>query len=67
MFPASSSGEEMEKAALSAQRAALDQLWKIEYDPDLDDRSSGGDIEIRFDGSAANYLRARAGRAARGA
>lgn len=65
MFTASSSREEMEKATLGAQRAAIDRLWQIEYDPDLDDRSSGGSIEIQFDGSAENYLRVRARRMAR--
>ena len=65
MFTASSSREEMEKAALSAQRAAINELWQIEYEPELDDRSSGGDIEFQFDGSADNYLRVRAQRMAR--
>lgn len=65
MLTASSSREEMEKAALSAQRAAINELWQIEYDPDLDDRSSGGSIEFQFDGSAENYLRVRAQRMAR--
>ena len=60
MFTASSSREEMEKAAISTQRAAINELWQIEYDPDLDDRSSGGSIKFQFDGSAENYLRVRA-------
>lgn len=65
MFTASSSREEMEKAALSAQRAAINELWQIEYDPDLDDRSGGGSIEFQFDGSAENYLTVRARRMSR--
>lgn len=59
MFTASRGIEEMDKAARSAQGAAINTLWRIEYDPELDDRSSGGDIEFQFDGSAENYLRVR--------
>jgi len=36
-----------------------------EFDPDLDSRNSGGSIELRFDGSAAAFLRTSTNRKAR--
>jgi hypothetical protein len=34
----------------------LQQLWQIEYDYDIDARSSGGSVYMRFDGSAEHYF-----------
>jgi hypothetical protein len=50
-------GDEQRRGAIaSLQLAALEKLWRIEYDFDLDDRSSGGYLELALSGSAAEYL-----------
>jgi hypothetical protein len=43
----------------------LNELWQHEFDPDLDSRNSGGSIELRFDGSAASFLRTSTNRKVR--
>jgi hypothetical protein len=46
------SGEERRAAMDALRGAALDQLWQIEYDRDIDDRAMGGRINIQFSGTA---------------
>jgi hypothetical protein len=49
--------EEREKAMFLLVEAAVNRLWRHEYDPDIDDRNSGGSINVWFDGSASTYLK----------
>lgn len=46
----------LEKIKILIHGAALRQLWQIEPDRDLDDRSSGGSFEVRFHGPAGRFL-----------
>src|SRR5712671_2825029 len=56
-FTASGNAEEPQRVKNTIHETMLNELWQHEFDPDLDSRNSGGSIELRFDGSAAAFLR----------
>ena len=56
-FTASGNAEEAQRVRNTIHETMLNELWQHEFDPDLDSRHSGGSIELRFDGSAAAFLR----------
>ena len=56
-FTASGNAEEAQRVKNTIHETMLNELWQHEFDPDLDRRNSGGSIELRFDGSAAAFLR----------
>ena len=56
-FTASGNAEEAQRVKNTIHETMLNELWHHEFDPDLDSRNSGGSIELRFDGSAAAFLR----------
>src|SRR4051812_20833879 len=53
--------DEEQRVLFLMHDSMLERLWRIEYDYELDDRSLGGDFELRFAGSAARYLEIRGG------
>ena len=64
-FTASGNAEEAQRVKNAIHETMLNELWHLEFDPDLDSRNSGGSIELRFDGSAAAFLRTSTNRKAR--
>ena len=64
-FTASGNAEEAQRVKNTIHETMLNELWQHEFDPDLDSRNSGGSIELRFDGSAAAFLRTSTNRKAR--
>jgi hypothetical protein len=56
-FTASGNAEEAQRVKNAIHETMLNELWHHEFDPDLDSWNSGGSIELRFDGSAAAFLR----------
>jgi hypothetical protein len=64
-FTASGNAEEAQRVKNTIHETMLNELWHHEFDPDLDSRNSGGSIELRFDGSAAAFLRTSTNRKAR--
>jgi hypothetical protein len=64
-FTASGNAEEAQRVKNAIHETMLNELWRHEFDPDLHSRSSGGSIELRFDGSAAAFLRTSTNRKAR--
>jgi len=64
-FTASGNAEEAQRVRNTIHETMLNELWQHEFDPDLDSRNSGGSIELRFDGSAAAFLRTSTNRKAR--
>jgi hypothetical protein len=64
-FTASGNAEEAQRVKNAIHETVLNELWHHEFDPDLDSRNSGGSIELRFDGSAAAFLRTSTNRKAR--
>ena len=64
-FTASGNAEEAQRVKNTVHETMLNELWHHEFDPDLDSRNSGGSIELRFDGSAAAFLRTSTNRKAR--
>ena len=64
-FTASGNAEEAQRVKNTIHETMLNELWQHEFDPDLDRRNSGGSIELRFDGSAAAFLRTSTNRKAR--
>ena len=64
-FTASGNADEAQRVKNTIHETMLNELWQHEFDPDLDSRNSGGSIELRFDGSAAAFLRTSTNRKAR--
>ena len=64
-FTASGNAEEAQRVKNTIHETMLNELWHHEFDPDLDSRNSGGSIELRFDGSAAAFLRTSTNRKTR--
>lgn len=64
-FTASGSAEEAQRVKNTIHETMLNELWQHEFDPDLDSRNNGGSIELRFDGSAAAFLRTSTNRKTR--
>ena len=56
-FTASGNADEAKHVRNSIHETMLDELWQHEFAPDLDSRNNGGSIELRFNGSAAAFLR----------
>jgi hypothetical protein len=53
----SDTSDGIRKSRVAMHDAMLNQFWQIEYDYDLDARSSGGFLDVSFTGSAAHYLK----------
>jgi hypothetical protein len=64
-FTASGNAEEAQRVKNTIHETMLNELWQHEFDPDLDSRNNGGSIELRFDGSAAAFLRTSTNRKTR--
>jgi hypothetical protein len=56
-FTASGNSEEALRVYNALHETMLNELWQHEFDPDLDSRTNGGSIELRFSGSSAAFLR----------
>jgi hypothetical protein len=56
-FTASGNADEVQHVKNAIHETMLNELWQHEFDPDLDSRNNGGSIELRFNGSAAAFLR----------
>jgi hypothetical protein len=56
-FTASGNVDEVQYVKNAIHETMLNELWQHEFDPDLDSRNNGGSIELRFNGSAAAFLR----------
>ena len=64
-FTASGNADEAQRIKNTIHETMLNELWQHEFDPDLHRRNNGGSIELRFDGSAAAFLRTATPRQAR--